>query len=74
MADENWETSPFCLLPELCIAKIVSFTSPRDACKAAAVSPVFKSVLESGIVWEGFLPPDYKEIISRSCSSVNFPA
>ncbi|KAL3648793.1 hypothetical protein CASFOL_005196 [Castilleja foliolosa] len=66
------ETSPFNLLPEDCIAKIISFTSPRDACAAAAVSPVFKSASEYDVVWERFLPPDYEEIVSGSDLPVAF--
>ncbi|KAI3469739.1 hypothetical protein Pfo_026402 [Paulownia fortunei] len=70
MADENPEMSPFSLLPEGCIANIISFTSPKDACRVAAVSLGFKSAAESDTVWERFLPPDYKEIVSGSSSPV----
>ncbi|EYU32966.1 hypothetical protein MIMGU_mgv1a019579mg [Erythranthe guttata] len=70
MADENYETSRFSLLPEGCIANIVSFTSPKDACRAAAVSLLVKSAAESDTVWERFLPPDYGEIVSGSNSPV----
>ncbi|GFP95911.1 F-box protein at2g02240 [Phtheirospermum japonicum] len=51
---------------------IISFTSPRDACTAAAVSPVFKSAAEYDAVWERFLPPDYEEIVSGSDLPVSF--
>ncbi|CAK9142181.1 unnamed protein product [Ilex paraguariensis] len=60
----------FSLLPEGCITDIISFTSPRDSCRASAISPTFKSAAESDIVWEKFLPSDYQEIISRSVSPV----
>ncbi|KAL3633412.1 hypothetical protein CASFOL_022174 [Castilleja foliolosa] len=58
--------SPFCLLREDCIGKIISLTSPIDACTAAAVSPAFKSAVEYDVVWERFLPSDYEEIVSGS--------
>ncbi|KAL7105441.1 hypothetical protein ACP275_07G044600 [Erythranthe tilingii] len=70
MADENSEISRFNLLPEGCIANIISFTSPKDACTAAAVSVGLKSAVESDTVWERFLPPDYVEIVSGSTSPV----
>ncbi|CAK9173804.1 unnamed protein product [Ilex paraguariensis] len=62
--------SCFSSLPEGCISYITSFTSPRDACRVAAISSTFKSAAESDIVWEKFLPSDYPEIISRSVSPV----
>ncbi|KAL8525140.1 hypothetical protein ACS0TY_014672 [Phlomoides rotata] len=72
MSDENMETSPFAMLPDDCVEKIISFTSPKYACTAAAVSLGFKSAADSDTVWERFLPPDYKEIISGSSSPVIF--
>ena len=56
-------------LPEGCIANIVSFTTPKDACRACAVSPIFRAAAESNAVWERFLPSDYQAIIARSSSS-----
>ncbi|WRX20321.1 F-box domain - like 10 [Theobroma cacao] len=53
-------------LPEGCIANILSFTSPLDACRSALVSPTFRSAASSDAVWERFLPPDYQDIISKS--------
>ncbi|XP_010264074.1 PREDICTED: putative F-box protein PP2-B12 [Nelumbo nucifera] len=55
-------------LPESCISNILSFTSPRDACRSAAVSSVFRSAAESNTVWDRFLPSDYQEILSRAIS------
>lgn len=63
---------PFSCLPEECIAHIISFTSPKDACTAAALSPVFRSAADSDTVWGRFLPPDYKEVIFQSDSPVPF--
>ena len=56
----------FYLLPEGCIANIISFTSPPDACLMSLVSQVFRSAAGSDAVWERFLPPDYGSFISRS--------
>ncbi|KAH9680953.1 hypothetical protein WN943_029547 [Citrus x changshan-huyou] len=56
-------------LPVECISHIISLTTPGDACRLAVVSPVFKSAADSDLVWERFLPSDYKLIISNSVSS-----
>ncbi|XWS13462.1 hypothetical protein CRYUN_Cryun36dG0039200 [Craigia yunnanensis] len=56
------------VLPDDCMSLIISFTSPRDACRMALVSHAFRSVADSDAVWEMFLPVDYKEIISKSSS------
>ncbi|XP_062109103.1 F-box protein At2g02240-like [Humulus lupulus] len=53
-------------LPEECISLIISLTSPRDACRSALVSPLFRSVSDSDVVWERFLPPDYQKVISQA--------
>ncbi|KAK4855463.1 hypothetical protein QYF36_007673 [Acer negundo] len=57
------------VLPEECISRIISFTSPRDACRSSVVSPAFKSAADSDAVWETFLPSDYQQIISSSSST-----
>ncbi|XP_010537996.1 PREDICTED: F-box protein PP2-B11 [Tarenaya hassleriana] len=46
------------LLPEDCIAKILSFTSPRDVCRSSAVSKIFRSAADSDDVWNNFLPSE----------------
>lgn len=61
-------TSTFSLLPEGCVAKIMSLTSPEDACRAAAVSLGFKSAADCDVVWERFLPHNFREIASRAHS------
>ncbi|XAR48854.1 hypothetical protein NMG60_11031819 [Bertholletia excelsa] len=71
---DNQEMEFFSLLPEGCISTILSLTSPRDVCRSSAISPVFKAVTDSDPVWEAFLPPDYREILSRSVSPVAFTA
>ncbi|XP_062084245.1 putative F-box protein PP2-B8 [Humulus lupulus] len=37
--------------PEGCIADIISFTTPRDACRLCSVSTTFRSAAESDTVW-----------------------
>ncbi|CAN8253615.1 unnamed protein product [Cochlearia groenlandica] len=63
--------SPFDLLPEDCISKIISFTSPRDACVAACASKTFESSVQSDIVWEKFLPQGYASLILGSKVSLS---
>ncbi|CAJ1976315.1 unnamed protein product [Sphenostylis stenocarpa] len=55
-------------LPEGCIANILSFTSPRDACRLALVSSTFRSAAESDAVWDRFLPSDLDTLFFRSFS------
>ena len=56
-------------LTEGCISDIVSLMSPKDACRACAVSHIFRVMAESNAVWEKFLPSDYQAIVARSSSS-----
>ncbi|KAJ6995260.1 F-box protein [Populus alba x Populus x berolinensis] len=58
------------VLPEGCIANVLAFTGPRDACRLSIVSSLFKSAEESDVVWERFLPRDYQSIIFTSDSYV----
>lgn len=63
------------LMACLCIAYLIVINpAPRMASlykdfRLAAVSPVFKSAADSDLVWEKFLPSDYKSVISNSVSS-----
>jgi len=59
------------VLPEECISAIISLTSPPDACRYSLLSRIFRSAAGWDLVWEGFLPPDYQQIISQSESSVS---
>uniref|UniRef100_A0ACD5ZAB8 Uncharacterized protein n=1 Tax=Avena sativa TaxID=4498 RepID=A0ACD5ZAB8_AVESA len=43
-------------LPEELLSASLSRTSPRDACRAAAVSPAFRAAADSDSVWACFLP------------------
>ncbi|KAF7091984.1 hypothetical protein CFC21_094517 [Triticum aestivum] len=44
-------------LPEELLSAALARTTPRDACRAAAVSPAFRAAADSDDVWAGFLPP-----------------
>lgn len=57
------------VLPEGCVANVLSFTGPRDAGQLSMVSSTFRSAAESDAVWERFLPPEYHSIISESSES-----
>ncbi|KAK6243003.1 hypothetical protein QUC31_009412 [Theobroma cacao] len=60
------------VLPESCVAVILSLTSPADACKSSLVSSTFQSASESDSVWERFLPSDYGEIVSKASDNLEF--
>ncbi|XP_028102455.1 putative F-box protein PP2-B12 [Camellia sinensis] len=51
------------LLPEGCIANVLSLTSPGDACRLSLVASLLRSAAESDGVWETFLPSDYMDIM-----------
>ncbi|KAL5230695.1 hypothetical protein ABZP36_029471 [Zizania latifolia] len=50
-------------LPGACLADVIALTSPRDACRLAAVSPLFRAAAESDAVWDRFLPADVNRAI-----------
>ncbi|KAJ4832841.1 hypothetical protein Tsubulata_001923 [Turnera subulata] len=56
------------VLPEECITHIISFTSPRDACRSSLVSHSFNSAADSDAVWDRFLPSDHLELISSAAA------
>ncbi|KAJ0013487.1 hypothetical protein Pint_19688 [Pistacia integerrima] len=62
------------MLPEDCVSKILSLTSPLDACRSSLVSSTFRSAMESDIVWQKFLPShgDLQNIISRLVTPLRF--
>ena len=69
---ESVQEELFNVLPEGCIANLLSLTTPRDACRSSLVSSSFRSASESDVVWERFLPieTEYMEaIVSLSFSS-----
>ncbi|KAI4997050.1 hypothetical protein ZWY2020_052392 [Hordeum vulgare] len=53
-----WVACEIARLPEELVSAALARTSPRDAYRAAAVSPALRAVADSDDVWEGFLPPD----------------
>lgn len=59
-------------LPEECLAQVISFTSPRDACRSALVSAIFRDAADSDVAWEKFLPSDYEEIVARAVTPLEF--
>ncbi|KAF5805474.1 putative phloem protein [Helianthus annuus] len=52
----------FGAIPEGFVAKALSLTSPRDACRLSLVCSFFRSAAEWDDVWESFLPPEYRRI------------
>ncbi|XP_042405717.1 F-box protein At2g02240-like isoform X2 [Zingiber officinale] len=54
------------VLPQGCIAHALSFTSPRDACRASAVSTTLLSAAASDAVWDRFLPADLQSVLARA--------
>lgn len=62
------------LLPEECIVHILSCTSPRDACQLSVASTMIRDAAESDVLWEKFLPSDYRDILSRSVFPLEFTA
>ncbi|XP_011036726.1 PREDICTED: putative F-box protein PP2-B12 isoform X1 [Populus euphratica] len=69
MVSSREEDASLYVLPEACIADVLSFTCPRDACRLSMVCSLFKAAEESDVVWERFLPRDYQSIISKSDAS-----
>uniref|UniRef100_A0A0D9VMI7 F-box domain-containing protein n=1 Tax=Leersia perrieri TaxID=77586 RepID=A0A0D9VMI7_9ORYZ len=43
-------------LPEELLSAAIARSSPRDACRAAAVSPAFRAAADSDAVWAAFIP------------------
>ena len=60
------------MLPGDCVSKILSFTSPADAFRSSMVSSKFHSAAKSDVVWEMFLPTDYKDGVSRLITPLTF--
>ncbi|KAL3629581.1 hypothetical protein CASFOL_026803 [Castilleja foliolosa] len=60
------------VLPEDCLSHVISFTCPRDACCSSIVSGMFRGAADSDLTWDKFLPLDYREIISRSASPLDY--
>lgn len=54
---------------ESCVAHVLSFTSPPEACRLSLISRTFNEASKSDTVWNRFLPADYQSIVSRSSDS-----
>ncbi|TVU43348.1 hypothetical protein EJB05_09809, partial [Eragrostis curvula] len=61
-------------LPEACLAYAIALTSPRDACRFAAVSPSFRAAADSDHVWHRFIPEDHRAVLLKSLPATNRPA
>ncbi|KAL6659022.1 hypothetical protein ACP70R_003062 [Stipagrostis hirtigluma subsp. patula] len=57
-AEQEAETRVVGDLPEACLALAIARTTPRDACRCAAVSPAFRAAADSDLVWQRFIPED----------------
>ncbi|XP_023637633.1 putative F-box protein PP2-B12 isoform X2 [Capsella rubella] len=56
-------------LPEECIAVMISFTSPYDACRISTVSRLLRTAADSNTAWERFLPSDSRMYMDHSLST-----
>ncbi|XP_054816066.1 F-box protein PP2-B11-like [Prosopis cineraria] len=56
------------ILPKECICKLISLTTPKDACRSSVVSSAFKELADSDDTWEAFLPSDWQDLIAQSSS------
>lgn len=63
---------PHMNLPESCISTILSFTTPRDVSRLAAISKLFRSAADSDCVWNKFIPPQCYEILPRAVMHIQF--
>ncbi|XP_047320768.1 putative F-box protein PP2-B12 [Impatiens glandulifera] len=54
------------MLPEDCLHTILSLASPKDVCSFSLVSSFSHIVANHDVVWEKFLPSDYREIMGRA--------
>jgi hypothetical protein len=55
---EAAEVCQIARLPEELLSAAICLTMPRDACRAAAISPAFRAAADSDAVWACFLPRD----------------
>ncbi|KAF9611186.1 hypothetical protein IFM89_027500 [Coptis chinensis] len=65
------QEADFYALPEGCVTNILSLTSPLDVSVLSLVSSMVKSAADSDVIWEKFLPSNYREIVSTSVSNLN---
>ena len=53
-------------LPQECIEEVVWRVGPMEACRLSAVCKRFLSAAESDLVWDRFLPSDYRQLRDRA--------
>lgn len=58
-------------LQEECIATVISFTIPHNACRISPVSKLLRSAADSNAVWERFLPSDPRLVNDHSLYRVS---
>ncbi|XP_078155987.1 F-box protein VBF-like [Carex rostrata] len=59
-------------LPEDCLYHVLSLTFPRDAYNFSLTATRFRSVVNSDVMWQAFLPSDFVSILSRVVNPVMF--
>ena len=55
-----------------CLCHVISLTSPRDAYNFSLTAIRFRSVVDSDVMWQAFLPSDFVSILSRAVNPVMF--
>jgi len=56
-------------LPEAVLVHAIALTSPRDACRCAAVSRAFRAAADSDHVWGRFIPEDQRRAPAAAAAS-----
>ncbi|CAL9092540.1 unnamed protein product [Musa textilis] len=59
-------------LPSDVVSKVLAFTTPADAGRLSAVSPLFRAASSLDWLWEQFLPSDIDEILPRAVTPIEF--
>ncbi|KQK01301.1 putative F-box protein PP2-B12 [Brachypodium distachyon] len=62
MAEAAVDACEIARLPEEIVSATLARAGPREACRAAAVSPAFRAAADSDAVWACFLPRDLPPI------------
>ncbi|KAK4259797.1 hypothetical protein QN277_006091 [Acacia crassicarpa] len=57
------------VLPKDCMCKILSLTTPKDACRSSAVCLALKNSADSDETWEAFLPAELEHLVAQSSST-----
>ncbi|CAN6245663.1 unnamed protein product [Urochloa humidicola] len=69
-ATESGSACEIACLSEDLLSASIALTEPRDACRAAAVSPAFRAAADSDAVWSCFLPRDLPPLADGQLSPV----